>query len=145
MTIDFVGLGLTIMICASIGLVAYYIVTILMKNIEQSAMIEQLKIDNSAYAKKFSELVEEKQRLELVQTDGFVSFVSKSRDWAFTYIEEVQSTLNKFVETVGPAMEYYDKFGRIDENPPMNKIFDAYSELIKVLPETENNKENSNE
>ena len=141
MTIDFVGLGLTIMICASIGLVAYYIVTILMKNIEQSAMIEQLKIDNSAYAKKFSELVEEKQRLELVQTDGFVSFVSKSRDWAFTYIEEVQSTLNKFVETVGPTMEYYDKFGRIDENPPMNKIFDAYSELIKVLPETENNKE----
>jgi hypothetical protein len=141
MTIDFVGLGLTIMICASIGLVAYYIITILMKNIEQSAMIEQLKIDNSAYAKKFSELVEEKQRLELVQTDGFVSFVSKSRDWAFTYIEEVQSTLNKFVETVGPTMEYYDKFGRIDENPPMNKIFDAYSELIKVLPETENNKE----
>jgi len=141
MTIDFVGLGLTIMISASIGLVAYYIVTILMKNIEQSAMIQQLKIDNSAYAKKFSELVEEKQRLELVQTDGFVSFVSKSRDWAFTYIEEVQSTLNKFVETVGPTMEYYDKFGRIDENPPMNKIFDAYSELIKVLPETENNKE----
>lgn len=141
MTIDLAGLGITIMICASIGLVAYYIVTILMKNIEQSAMIEQLKIDNSAYAKKFSELVEEKQRLELVQTDGFVSFVSKSRDWAFTYIEEVQSTLNKFVETVGPTMEYYDKFGRIDENPPMNKIFDAYSELIKVLPETENNKE----
>jgi hypothetical protein len=136
MTIDFVGLGLTIMISASIGLVAYYIVTILMKNIEQSAMIQQLKIDNSAYAKKFSELVEEKQRLELVQTDGFVSFVSKSRDWAFTYIEEVQSTLNKFVETVGPTMEYYDKFGRIDENPPMNKIFDAYSELIKVLPES---------
>jgi hypothetical protein len=136
MTIDFVGLGLTIMISASIGLVAYYIVTILMKNIEQSAMIEQLKIDNSAYAKKFSELVEEKQKLELVQTDGFVSFVSKSRDWAFTYIEEVQSTLNKFVETVGPTMEYYDKFGRIDENPPMNKIFDAYSELIKVLPES---------
>ena len=141
MTIDLAGLGLTIMICASIGLVAYYIVTILMKNIEQSAMIQQLKIDNSVYAKKFSELVEEKQRLELVQTDGFVSFVSKSRDWAFTYIEEVQSTLNKFVETVGPTMEYYDKFGRIDENPPMNKIFDAYSELIKVLPETENNKE----
>ena len=141
MTIDFVGFGLTIMICASIGLVAYYIVTILIKNIEQSAMIEQFKIDNSAYAKKFSELVEEKQRLELVQTDGFVSFVSKSRDWAFTYIEEVQSTLNKFVETVGPTMEYYDKFGRINENPAMNKIFDAYSELIKVLPETENNKE----
>jgi len=136
MTIDLAGLGITIMICASIGLVAYYIVTILMKNIEQSAMIEQLKIDNSAYAKKFSELVEEKQKLELVQTDGFVSFVSKSRDWAFTYIEEVQSTLNKFVETVGPTMEYYDKFGRIDENPPMNKIFDAYSELIKVLPES---------
>lgn len=136
MTIDFVGLGLTIMISASIGLVAYYIVTILMKNIEQSTIIKQLKIDNLAYAKKFSELVEEKQKLELVQTDGFVSFVSKSRDWAFTYIEEVQSTLNKFVETVGPTMEYYDKFGRINESPAMNKIFDAYSELIKVLPES---------
>ena len=77
-------------------------------------------------------------------TEGFIKFLSQSRDWAFEYIETVQSELNKFVEIVGPQMEYYDKYGRVIESvhtPAMDRIFDAYNELVKLLPETENNKE----
>jgi hypothetical protein len=82
--------------------------------------------------------------LQLNEDDGFVKFLSQSRDWAFQYIEDVQASLNTFVETVGPAMAYYDKYGRINESPSMNTIFDAYQKLIEVLPENENKKQGEN-
>lgn len=80
------------------------------------------------------------------QTEGFVKFLSESRDWAFEYIETAQSELKKFVEIVGPQMEYYDKYGRVINSvhtPPMDKIFDAYQELVKLLPETITQGENN--
>ena len=82
--------------------------------------------------------------LELNDDDGFVKFLSQSRDWAFSYIEQVQEQLTEFVEKVKPVMEYYDKYGRINETPSMNTIFDAYQELIKILPETENKQQGEN-
>lgn len=80
------------------------------------------------------------------QTEGFVKFLSESRDWAFQYIETTQSEIKKFVEIVGPQMEYYDKYGRIINSvhtKSMNKIFDAYQELVNLLPETTKQGENN--
>jgi hypothetical protein len=103
------------------------------------------------YAKALTEniiLTDKVKELMLAErpeaTEGFIKFLSQSREWAFEYIETVQSELNNFVEIVGPQMEYYDKYGRVIESvhtPLMNRIFDAYNELIKLLPEIENNKE----
>ena len=84
--------------------------------------------------------------LQLNDDDGFVKFLSQSRDWAFKYIEDVQDELQKFADVVGPVMEYYSKYGRVVETihtPSLEKIYEAYNELIKMLPETENNKENN--
>lgn len=80
------------------------------------------------------------------QTEGFVKFLSESRDWAFQYIETTQSEIKKFVEIVGPQMEYYDKYGRIINSvhtKSMDKIFDAYQELVSLLPETTKQGENN--
>jgi len=77
------------------------------------------------------------------QTEGFVKFLSESREWAFEYIETVQSGLNKFVEQAGPRLEYFDKYGRVTASPHIEGLEDilaAYRELQKLLPE-ENNKE----
>lgn len=77
------------------------------------------------------------------QTEGFVKFLSESREWAFEYIETVQSGLNKFVEQAGPRLEYFDKYGRVTTSPHIEGLEDilaAYRELQKLLPE-ENNKE----
>ena len=74
----------------------------------------------------------------LNDNDGFVKFLSDSRDWAFKYIEDVQETLQNFVSVVKPVLDYYDKYGRIHESASMNTIFDAYQELEKILPETTN-------
>jgi hypothetical protein len=77
------------------------------------------------------------------QTEGFLTFISESRDWAFQYIETVQEGLNKFVEQAGPRLEYFDKYGRATSSPHIEGLEDilaAYRELQKLLPE-ENNKE----
>ena len=79
------------------------------------------------------------------QTEGFVRFLSESRDWAFEYIETVQKGLNKFVETAGTKLEYFDKYGRIVGSPHyplLEDILVAYRELQKLLPE-QDNKENN--
>jgi hypothetical protein len=99
--------------------------------------------ENELLIRKIEEQAEVIKELSFQKNDGFVTFLSQSRDWAFQYIEEVQTVLDKFVETVKPTMEYYDKFGRINESTAMNIVFDAYTHLIEVLPETENNKENN--
>lgn len=125
-----------------IGALGYFIVSLYYKNKELSSALIQLIIDNKILSDKIQQDVSN-QTIE--NSDGFLKFVTESRDWAFSYIEEVQDQLNKFVNEVGPTMEYYDKYGRIAETPSMNKIFDAYTELIKLLPETKNKQGENNE
>jgi hypothetical protein len=86
---------------------------------------------------------ERKDEKDIEQTEGFVKFLSESREWAFEYIETVQNGLAKFVETAGPRLEYFDKYGRVTTSPHVEGLEDilaAYRELQKLLPE-QNNKE----
>jgi hypothetical protein len=86
----------------------------------------------------------ESEDKNLNTNEGFVKFLSDSRDWAFAYIEEVQSILNKFVSEVGPDIEYYRTFGQVVDSPhteTLDKISKAYAELEKVLPKKDENKQ----
>ena len=72
-------------------------------------------------------------------TEGFLRFVSESRDWAFQYIEDVQFGLSDFISKIDPDMEYFNKYGLVGSAYPhydsMKKISEAYKELKKLLPE----------
>lgn len=114
-----------------------------MKKISKSYL--EVMFENQLLIDKLTEQSDVIKELSFQKNDSFVAFLSQSRDWAFQYIEEVQETINKFVETVKPTMEYYDKFGRINENVAMNTVFDAYTHLMEVLPETENKQGENNE
>jgi hypothetical protein len=77
-----------------------------------------------------------------VAEESFLKFVSDSRDWAFQYIEEVQSGLKQFVSEVDPVIAHFDKFGDILSNQrpdyeSMKAISIAYKELLKILPAEE--------
>ena len=103
----------------------------------------QMFLDNQILLGKIEQ---ESLSSNIEQTEGFVKFLSESRDWAFQYIETTQSEIKKFVEIVGPQMEYYDKYGRIINSvhtKSMDKIFDAYQELVSLLPETTKQGENN--
>jgi hypothetical protein len=73
-----------------------------------------------------------------------LKFLSDSRDWAFAYIEEVQTGLLKFVDSIDSDIEHFNQYGNvISANNPnynaMKRISFAYMELKKLLPEEQIN------
>lgn len=76
-----------------------------------------------------------------IHRENFIKFLSQSRDWAFEYIEDVHSTLKKFINEVQPQLDYYKKYGIVVEGiiPPhdfaLKKIAKEIDELKKLLPE----------
>lgn len=71
--------------------------------------------------------------------EDFLKFISDSRDLAYTYIEEFQSSLNKFINDIEPEINYFDEYGLVASASPhyysLKKISQAYKELKKLLPE----------
>ena len=76
-----------------------------------------------------------------VHKENFIKFLSDSRDWAYEYIENVQTGLNKFVNEIEPEIAYFDEYGLVGDAYPhyhsMKKISQEYKELKKLLPEDE--------
>ena len=57
--------------------------TLITKTLE-TLLMQQLSRNTSKTEKEYSD-------------EAFLKFVSDSRDWAYTYIEDVQESLNKFI------------------------------------------------
>jgi hypothetical protein len=98
-----------------------------------------LIIDSTIFANKLKEEIETKDSKSLDQTEGFLKFVSQSRELAFKYIEEVQAGLNKFINDVEPEIKYFDEYGVVGSAYPhyysMKKISESYKDLKTLLPE----------
>lgn len=63
-----------------------------MKNIK--AELSQEKINVSYIRSELAKTLLELESNKLEKTEGFVKFISESRDWAFQYIEDVQQSIN---------------------------------------------------
>jgi hypothetical protein len=74
-----------------------------------------------------------------VHKENFIKFLSDSRDWAYSYIEDVQQGLSKFVDEIDSEISYFDEYGIVGDAYPhyhsMKKISNAYKDLKKLLPE----------
>lgn len=83
---------------------------------------------------------------EKVHNESFIKFLSDSRDWAFQYIEEVQTGLRSFIEEVEPEITYYNKYGTAIEgmipshDKALKKISKEIDSLKKLLPEELNDR-----
>ena len=104
-----------------------------------STMAELLKahIDKTIISEKLSE-IKNKDKAD-PSSEAFLKFVSDSRDWAYKYIEDVQSSLDKFITDIEPEIIYFDEYGVVGTAYPhyysMKKISAAYKELKKILPD----------
>jgi hypothetical protein len=73
--------------------------------------------------------------------EDFLKFISDSRDWAYQYIEEVQSGLKSFIDEVGPQIDYYDHYGAAVDGMvaphdfALKKISSEFKKLKSLLPE----------
>lgn len=72
------------------------------------------------------------------QTEGFIKFLSESREWAFDYIENVQQEIIRFGEIL-------DKANSLTKDNSLNKVLAEYEGLKKFLPDPrENNVQGEN-
>jgi len=84
-----------------------------------------------------------KKEDEIIHKENFIKFLSDSRDWAYGYIEEVQTGLITFVDEIDSYIEYFDTYGDVlsVERPDyaaMKQISKSYKDLKKLLPVEEN-------
>ena len=98
-----------------------------------------LYIDNIALEKFIESANLDSVSDQEIHKENFIKFLSDSRDWAFSYIEDVQSGLKKFITDVEPEISYFDEYGIIGSANPhyysIKKISEAYKELKKLMPE----------
>ena len=98
------------------------------KKLQETAIV--LALEKFTIAKKLESAIFKNESKKLEQTEGFVKFISESRDWAFKYIEDVQKGIQEFEVAI--------------ESKNDQRIEDALNNLKSFLPdnEEENNKIN---
>jgi hypothetical protein len=99
----------------------------------------EVEIEKAVILDKLEEVVKENELKNIEGSDGFLKFVSDSREWAFKCIEDVQDAFTKFDTTITPDLDYADKYGKIDMDTPskdaLARISKAYKELKGILPQ----------
>ena len=107
----------------------------------------QIKKNRAILANTLQLLVMQQSLNEENKTDkeksneDFLKFVSDSRDWAYQYIEEVQSGLKSFIDEVEPQIDYYNHDGAAVDGMmaphdfAMKKISSEFKKLKNLLPE----------
>jgi hypothetical protein len=74
-----------------------------------------------------------------IHKENFIKFLSDSRDWSFSYIEEVQNKINKMITDLKPDVEYFEKFESLYDGHPsypmLTNFVKSYKELQDLLPE----------
>lgn len=93
--------------------------------------IDQAKIDRSLLSEKVATLAAEKDANALKEDDGFIRFLSNSRDWAFQYIETAQTAVKDFAEKMDPIAKKLEK----SQNDDVKVMLEAYQELVKIIPD----------
>lgn len=132
MIYDFIIYGVALIVFTVLAILHIRTRIVLSKAI---AMIVELGVDKEMLLKKVSDLLDEKTSKELEKSDDFLKFVSQSRDWAFEYIENAQSTIGVFVNNVDEVINSVNsKSSKADYMKALDTISKAYKEVKELLP-----------
>jgi hypothetical protein len=94
--------------------------TLIQSFVERNALEDMIK----------TQAVSEEKPID--QTEGFIKFLSESREWAFNYIEDVQQEITKFGVVLSEAKS-------LAKDAALKKILAGYEELKKFLPDLREN------
>lgn len=112
--IDFIAFVLFMIL---LGLSIYQVVSLRLRLSRALSELVQSKADSLVISGKLGEALAEKS---LSDNEGFIKFLSTSRDWAYKYIEDVQAKIGNLES----AMESGDN----------SKIDIAYKDLVSMMP-----------
>lgn len=134
MILDIISFIILISVIAVLSIVIVVQRSKLMRYMAKSS---QAEIDNAIISMALQKSLQDNDLKEIEQTDGFVKFLSESRDWAFKYIEEVQAALKQFDKIVSVQLEYSKTYGSVVDShlsEQIRQIDLAYEDLKRVLP-----------
>lgn len=105
-------------------------VVLLRRNIRHlHSQIITLSLDKTILLEKLAESLNALEQKPLEQTDGFLKFMTESRDYAFSFIETMQTSIQEFEDSTK------DIFAKSEMSDDVKKILDAYGKLKqKTLP-----------
>lgn len=102
------------------------------KNRKLSKLLFKSNVDNAALREKLAELTARGEHKKLEQTEGFVKFISESRDWAFNYIEDAQ-------KAIAELKEYFEMVGFAEDEAQRAELTDRINHLTSLLPKDAKN------
>jgi hypothetical protein len=97
------------------------------------------EIEKSIFSTKLSETTLQSETKKIEESEGFLKFISESRDWAFKYIEDVQDTIGGFDLSVSESIEYLynnrNNFPDDRSSAAIVVVYEEYKKLKNILPE----------
>jgi hypothetical protein len=128
------------------GILGFFVFALLINNLKLrsktkklTSQVIQISLDKAVISEELKIVLDQKDSESIEQTEGFLKFISQSRDWAFDYIEQVQAALLEFKNKVEPQILYAKTYGTVSGQSPhtiiIDRISDAYENLVKVMPE----------
>ena len=112
----------TVTICIAILTYSYF--NIFFKYKKVVTFLAQSELEREYFKAKLSEYAEHKESKNVEKTEGFVRFISQSRDWAFKYIEDVQKDLESL-------KELFEVTGCMPKD--LNQAKDLNERVLKIL------------
>ena len=101
-----------------------------------SRQLIQEKLDYDAIVIKLQEALKENDKKKLEGTEGFVKFLTESRESAFKYIEEVQGSIDKLRSEAAKISFEPQGYFLAEELQDLRK---AIADVLKQIPETPKN------
>lgn len=117
---DTVSLIVFSVVMALWAILAILLVRLSFRSRRVFAQAVQAEMNNLILMSKLEEYADQRDSTSIENSDGFLKFVSDSRDWAFDYIENVQEAITE-----------YDAALSSNDAKLLN---DAYKKLIDFLP-----------
>jgi hypothetical protein len=108
-----------------LGILVSKIFTLTKSNKIMQDTLAQCYIDKQIYIEQLSKEIESRENQNVENTDGFLNFVSASRDWAYEYIETVQDKLTNVFEEIDNT----------SDKKTAKKILAVVEQLRPLLPE----------
>lgn len=126
-------MSLTILEIILISLTSLFAITtvaLLVYAAKKESQLRSANIDKAIIMGELAKILDKESSKSVEETEGFLKFVSESRDWAFQYIEDVQKAI--------------DEYRLIADTMPISKditvaqaeeLSASYDKLISFLPE----------
>lgn len=123
------AIGITFL-AVTIGLAGYSI-WLGYKNKRLANDLVQALVDKNSIAVKLNKTKSQDKPVE--QTDGFLRFLTESRDSAFEYIEQTQEKLILVQQELGPIVEVYRNTEK--QTDSMKQVIKSYDDIMSLLPD----------